>query len=141
MKKNNKVNNNDTNFFEELEKEEQQKAEVELSCLLLDLQARELNVKKMKAEIRHMISETAKNRISLANEKLRGSMEQLALERDTRHIENVKTKLYFLIEALTDNIMDRDNTYLGSEPIYKPLLENENRKIVINKLMQLIKEL
>lgn len=141
MKKNNKVNNNDTNFFEELEKEEQQKASVELSCLLLDLQARELNVKKMKAEIRHMISETAKNRISLANEKLRGSMEQIALEMDIRRTENVKDKLYFLKEALTDNIMDTDNTYLGSEPIYKPLLENENRRIVINKLMQLIKEL
>ena len=141
MKKNNKVNSNDTNFFEELEKEEQQKASVELSCLLLDLQARELNVKKMKAEIRHMISETAKNRISLANEKLRGSMEQIALEMDIRRTENLKDKLYFLKEALTDNIMDTDNTYLGSEPIYKPLLENENRKIVINKLMQLIKEL
>jgi len=141
MKTNIKVNNNNPNYFEELEKEEQQKAEVELSCLLLDLQARELNVKKMKAEIRHMISETAKNRISLANEKLRGSMEQIALEMDIRRTENVKDKLYFLKEALTDNIMDTDNTYLGSEPIYKPLLENENRKMVLNKLMQLIKEL
>lgn len=141
MKTNIKVNNNNPNYFEELEKEEQQKAEVELSCLLLDLQARELNVKKMKAEIRHMISETAKNRISLANEKLRGSMEQIALEMDIRRTENVKDKLYFLKEALTDNIMDTDNTYLGSEPIYKPLLENENRKMILNKLMQLIKEL
>lgn len=141
MKTNIKVNNNNPNYFEELEKEEQQKAEVELSCLLLDLQARELNVKKMKAEIRHMISETAKNRISLANEKQRGSMEQIALEMDIRRTENVKDKLYFLKEALTDNIMDTDNTYLGSEPIYKPLLENENRKMILNKLMQLIKEL
>ncbi|MBK7442981.1 MAG: hypothetical protein IPI65_16070 [Bacteroidetes bacterium] len=95
MKTNIKVNNNNTNYFEELEKEEQQKAEVELSCLLLDLQARELNVKKMKAEIRHMISETAKNRISLANEKLRGSMEQIVLEMDIRRTENLKDKLYF----------------------------------------------
>lgn len=56
--------------------------------------------------------------------------------RETTRLLNDKT--FSVLFPLIVNITDADITIFGSEPFYKPLLEEENKAICLKKLMELI---
>lgn len=132
--------NSDTSFFEWLELEERKNAEKILRNANA-IENEKLYTRKLETEIEKLNIEILRDKVLMHGDKLRNTKEQVQLEMETRKTENIKSKLYFLREVLTDNILDKERTILGSEPLFKPLLEDENREIAMNKLMNLIDEL
>lgn len=139
----NKLNNNNNsesdNFFEELEKEEQKKYETNLETLLYQKDTCRLNNEKVRTEIKKLKTEILKDKSEVDLLKHRKICNLIELEAEAKRIENIKSKMYILKEALIDYTIDTERTVLSNEPQFKLFLEDDNRELTMNKLMKLIK--
>jgi hypothetical protein len=63
--------------------------------------------------------------------------ENSIIEKQKSRIDNV----FYLLFPLMVTTIDEDRTFIGSEPFHTPVITGENREIVIDKLMVLIREI
>ena len=63
------------------------------------------------------------------------------LECITNEDKSIIDKISQLKDVLSTHVIDQDKTILGSEPIFKTLLDSDYQKEATSKLMELIRKL
>lgn len=131
-------------------KHQNEKERLELIEKKVEIQKKRLELKKEKITISKLILEAERDQLDLAdkkvsiqskqlvNKKAKLEIEEMIVNRNLEAIRLLNDKIYSVLFPLIVNIIDPDRTILGSEPFYKPLLEEENKAIALEKLMELI---
>ena len=85
--------------------------------------------------------EIQKRRIDLSRHKL--NLSEIYNDRNIRMEEHrlIIDKITELRQILTDTMVDDERTTIGGEPFLKPILDNEERVIITNKIFELVKKL
>ncbi|MCU0460529.1 MAG: hypothetical protein MUF36_00730 [Bacteroidales bacterium] len=130
-----------------------EKDRLELIEKKVEIQKKRLEIKREKLSIERIILEKEKEHLELAdkqiaiqnkrieNRRAEMDIEELLINRNFESDRVLNDKIFSVLMSLVAKTIDSDRTILGSEPFLKPIIEDERREIVLNKLIDLIKKI